>query len=113
VTGQKLIAGIKGLAEKHGMPIVVQGYGAIFYVGFPSARAQPHDGQAIYDYRSSLAMDQNLYTDFVSAMVDRGVRIIPRGNWFLSSTHSDADIRATLDAVDAVFGDLAMKAVSA
>jgi len=113
VTGQKLITGIKGLAEKHGMPIVVQGYGAIFYVGFPSARTQPHDRQAIYDYRSSLGMDQNLYTEFVSAMVDRGVRIIPRGNWFLSSTHSDADIRATLDAVDVVFGDLAMKAVSA
>jgi glutamate-1-semialdehyde 2,1-aminomutase len=111
--GQKLMAGIKERAGKHGMPIVVQGYGAIFYVGFPSARTQPLDGQAIYDYRSSLAMDQNLYTEFVSAMVDRGVRIIPRGNWFLSSTHSDADISATLDAVDAVFGNLAVKAVSA
>lgn len=113
VTGHKLMAGIKKLAEKHGLPIVVQGYGAIFYVGFPSARTEPHDGQAIYDYRSSLAMDQNLYTEFVSAMVDRGVRIIPRGNWFLSSTHSDADISATLDAVDAVFGNLAVTAVSA
>src|SRR5665213_587582 len=108
-TGQKLMAGIKKLAEKHGMPIVVQGYEAIFYVGFPSGRAQLHDGQAIYDYRSSLAMDQNLYTEFVSAMVDRGVRIIPRGNWFLSSTLSDADISTTLQAVDAVFGALAVK----
>ena len=101
--GKTLMAGIRDLAGKHGIPIVVQGYESIFYVGFPRSADPPAEGQAVYDYRSSLTMDQELYTAFVCSMVDRGVRIIPRGNWFLSSTHSDADIEATLAAVDAAF----------
>ncbi|SFR98592.1 glutamate-1-semialdehyde 2,1-aminomutase [Granulicella pectinivorans] len=102
-TGGRLMDGIKQRAAKLGIPVVVQGYGPIFYMGFPTTEVAAD--QAVYDYRSSLAMDQELYTHFVSAMVDRGVRIIPRGNWFLSSTHSDADIDQTLDAVEAVLAE--------
>ncbi len=111
--GKTLMAGIRDLAGEHGIPIVVQGYESIFYVGFPRSADPPTEGQAVYDYRSSLAMDQQLYTEFVCSMVDRGVRIIPRGNWFLSSTHSDADIEATLAVVDAAFATLSVRVVSA
>jgi glutamate-1-semialdehyde 2,1-aminomutase len=110
--GQRLMSGIRSLAEKRSIPIVVQGYGSIFYMGFSPLDATG-DGQAIYDYRSSLAMNQELYTGFVSAMVDRGIRIIPRGNWFLSSAHSEADIDATLSAVDTVFAEVVSRAVHA
>ena len=79
-------------------------------MGFSSINATG-DGQAIYDYRSSLALNQELYTEFVCAMVDRGIRIIPRGNWFLSSVHSDDDIDATISAVDAVFLEVVSNAV--
>jgi glutamate-1-semialdehyde 2,1-aminomutase len=33
-------------------------------------------------------------------MAQRGVRIIPRGNWFLSAAHSHADVEQTLTAVE-------------
>ena len=72
----------------------------------PEAAVDVPAGQAVYDYRSSLAMDNALYSDFVSAMVDRGVRIIPRGNWFLSTAHEEADVDATLAAVDDVFANV-------
>jgi glutamate-1-semialdehyde 2,1-aminomutase len=109
--GRSLMIGIRTIAEKRAIPIVVQGYGAIFYMGFPSPDVPSRDGQAIYDYRSSLAMNQEMYTAFVSSMMDSGVRIIPRGNWFLSSAHSEVDIDATLAAVDAVFADVVSRGV--
>jgi glutamate-1-semialdehyde 2,1-aminomutase len=102
-SGVRLKEGIAKLAERWGIPAVVQGYGSIFYLGFSAAKTPVTGGQAIWDYRSSLAVDQDLYTGFVSAMVDRGVRIIPRGNWFLSSAHQQSDVDATLAAVEDVF----------
>ena len=97
-SGMKLQNGLRALAEKWGIPAVIQGYGGIFYLGFPKTL-----NAAVTDYRTSLAMDNDLYGEFVSAMVDRGVRIIPRGNWFLSSTHCEADIDATLAAAEDTF----------
>ena len=110
--GQRLMVGIRDLGRKWSVPVVIQGYSSIFYLGFPTTDIT-NDRQAVFDYRSSLQMNQVLYTQFVSAMVDRGIRIIPRGNWFLSSVHTDADIDATLSAIDGVFGDLVTKAVPA
>lgn len=109
--GGQLISGIRGIAARLEVPIVVQGYGAIFYVGFPRPESPLPAGQAVYDYRSSLAMNNELYTAFVSSMVDRGVRIIPRGNWFLSSAHSQADVDATLAAVEAVLTEVVIPAI--
>ena len=99
--GTELMNGVRAIAARLGVPIVVQGYGAVFYVGFPQQDVSLPEGQAVYDYRSSLGMNNQLYSAFVTAMVDRGVRIIPRGNWFLSSTHTQADVDATLAAVEA------------
>ncbi|RXH54139.1 aspartate aminotransferase family protein [Granulicella sibirica] len=112
-TGQSLMQGIRNLTAKHDIQAVIQGYGAIFYLGFPVQGANLPVGQAITDYRSSLAMDNDLYTIFVSAMVDRGVRIIPRGNWFLSSAHNQADVESTLKAIEEVFAEVIASKVTA
>ena len=111
--GNSLMSGIKHLADKQGIPVVVQGYGTIFYVGFPKTSEAGKPSQAVSDYRSSLGMNQQLYGEFVSAMVDRGVRIIPRGNWFLSSEHTQSDVDATLGAIESVFAEVLSKAVPA
>ncbi|MGO4213114.1 aspartate aminotransferase family protein [Terriglobus sp. 2YAB30_2] len=101
--GTTLMQGIREAADRAGIPVVVQGYGCIFYLGFPAGEIPEREGQVVYDYRSSLGVRQDLYNDFVCGMVDRGVRIIPRGNWFLSSTHTAEDVQATLAAVHEVF----------
>jgi len=51
-----------------------------------------------------------LYSAFVSDIVGRGVRIIPRGNWFLSSAHTAGDVAATLQAVEAALIDVVVPA---
>ena len=100
-TGNALMDGLRARAQHLNVQMVVQGYGSIFYVGFPAEdEVIPSQGQTIVDYRSSLRMNQEIYTKFVEAMVDRGVRIIPRGNWFLSSAHTAADVEATLTAAE-------------
>jgi glutamate-1-semialdehyde 2,1-aminomutase len=98
-TGQKLMEGIRSIAASLNIPVAVQGYGSIFYVGFQLDGTLANAAQPVWDYRSSLAMNQELYSKFVSMMVDNGVRIIPRGNWFLSSAHDEADVVATLAGV--------------
>jgi glutamate-1-semialdehyde 2,1-aminomutase len=98
-TGNRLMDGIRDRARLLGFPLVVQGYGAIFYTGFPSSSEAGLE--RVVDYRSSLKTDHARYNRFVCAMVDRGVRIIPRGNWFLSSAHSIDDVEETLAAVEA------------
>jgi glutamate-1-semialdehyde 2,1-aminomutase len=96
-TGSALMEGIRARAAKVGVPIVVQGDPAVFFVGFPLEAGKSTE---MVDYKTSLAMDNDLYAKFVSAMAQRGIRIIPRGNWFLSSAHSDADVAQTLSAVE-------------
>lgn len=98
--GTELMDGIKSIATRLGIPVVVQGYPQIFYVGFPKSEQARRDG--VYDYRSSLTMDHELYSQFVCAVVDRGIRIIPRGNWFMSATLTAQDIAETLQVVEDV-----------
>jgi glutamate-1-semialdehyde 2,1-aminomutase len=95
--GSALMNGIRERAAKLGVPVVVQGPPSVFFVGFPVERDELPD---VVDYTTSLAIDNDLYAQFVSAMADRGVRIIPRGNWFLSSAHTEADVEQTLNAVE-------------
>jgi glutamate-1-semialdehyde 2,1-aminomutase len=96
-TGSTLMQGIRERAAKLGVPVIVQGDPSIFFVGFPLNGAVAPE---VVDYKTSLGIDNDLYAGFVSAMAQRGVRIIPRGNWFLSSAHSEADVEQTLAAVE-------------
>jgi len=91
-TGTALMDGIRERAAKLGVPVIVQGHPSIFFVGFPVAGATQ---KTVVDYKTSLATDNDLYAQFVSAMADNGVRIIPRGNWFLSAAHTLADVEQT------------------
>jgi glutamate-1-semialdehyde 2,1-aminomutase len=96
-TGTALMEGIRDRASKLGIPVIVQGHPSIFFVGFPVAATA---AAPVVDYKTSLATDNDLYAQFVSAMADNGVRIIPRGNWFLSAAHTLADVEQTLAAVE-------------
>jgi glutamate-1-semialdehyde 2,1-aminomutase len=96
-TGAALMAGIRQRATTLGIPIAVQGHPSIFFVGFPDGK-----DVEVYDYRSSLKMNNELYSRFVSGLADHGVRLIPRGNWFLSTAHNVIDVEETLTAVEEV-----------
>jgi glutamate-1-semialdehyde 2,1-aminomutase len=39
-------------------------------------------------------------------MLERGIRLIPRGQWYVSMAHTDEDIEKTLAAADEVLAML-------
>lgn len=83
--GRRLMDGLRAAARKSEQPLLVQGPGPMFHVGFTQH-------QEVRDYRESLSFDKARGAAFVGAMQDRGVRLIGRGLWYLSAAHREADI---------------------
>ncbi len=90
--GQRLMRGIREAAAARGIPVLVQGPGPVFYMWFT-------DQPAIGGYADSARVSRAAYASFAAAMVTAGVRVIPGGRWYVSYSHSDADVDQTLDAV--------------
>ena len=91
--GTRLMQGLAALADRHRLPMRVQGLPAIFQVFFTS-------GPAPRNYREAAACDRDRALAFQRALQEEGVRINPVGKWFLSTAHDDAVIEETLAAVD-------------
>jgi glutamate-1-semialdehyde 2,1-aminomutase len=92
--GTALMAGIRTLAAQHGLPVLVQGFPAVFHVAFTEL-------PAIRDYRDYVTgCDRERYRRFAVALLRRGVRVIERGIWYLSAAHTPNHIDQTLAAVE-------------
>ena len=65
-------------------------------------------GPPTRDYDDARAADKQLYAAYYHAMRERGILLPPSQNevMFLSTAHSEVDVRDTLDALDATFADL-------
>src|SRR5262249_12791053 len=98
--GRRLMDGIRALLAEHGIPGLLQGWPQIFHLSF--GRSEP-----IVNYRDSLTTDRGLYVQFAEALLERGVRALERGAWFLSTEHDDDVIDTTLAAVDGALSDIA------
>jgi glutamate-1-semialdehyde 2,1-aminomutase len=96
--GTRLMDGLSELAAERGIPLHVQGLGAVFNTSFGV-----DDVQSYRDYRYA---DADRQRAFLRGLIDRGVRVTTRGTWFLSAAHSDADIEQTLEAAADAFGSL-------
>jgi glutamate-1-semialdehyde 2,1-aminomutase len=97
--GNKLMKGLRLAAEKTHQPLLVQGPGPVFHTGFCLL-------DAVRDYRDTLEYDRAKLGSFISGMHDRGIRIIGRGLWYISTAHSQADIDKTIDAASEVLAGL-------
>ncbi len=99
-TGNKLMERLRRLGDKHEQPILVQGPGPVFTLAFT-------DAKEITDYRSHVRnADEKKYERFQQGMLERGVRLFPRGFWFVSTAHTDEDVERTLAAADEVLASL-------
>ena len=94
--GTRLMEGIRAAFAAASIPAVVTGFPQIFHVAIGlEAPAR--------NWSDLRRMDRARYVAFTTALLERGVRALERGAWFLSTEHDDAVIDATLDAVaDAV-----------
>jgi glutamate-1-semialdehyde 2,1-aminomutase len=90
--GRRLMDGIAQALAEADIPARIQGFPQIFHVALGV-------DAPITDYRSALAADKARYVKLTTKLLDRGVRALERGAWFLSSAHDDAVIDETIAAV--------------
>lgn len=90
-TGTSLINGLREEFEKAGVQHEIIGFPAVFNLRF--------DLKGPIDYRSAIKANRERYMNFAHELLTRGIRILPRGTWFLSSAHENSDIDKTLSAV--------------
>src|SRR5690606_13908536 len=87
--GNRLMSGLRSIAARLDVPLLVQGLPTVFNTVFT-------DQPAVTDYRSYQRCDLARQRRFLLELQHRGVRPTSRGTWFLSTVHSDADVDETL-----------------
>lgn len=89
--GQRLMAGLRSIAAEEGLPLLVEGPGPVFQTYLTEA-------PGVRDYRDFAATDRPAMGRLHQALLDRGVNVVARGLWFLSTAHTQADLDLTLTA---------------
>jgi glutamate-1-semialdehyde 2,1-aminomutase len=93
-TGADLMDGIREIAGRLGMPVLIQGFPTAFHMSFTEI-------DQIRDYRDyAIHCDKARYDRFTLEMMKRGVRLIGRGIWYISTAHTADHIARTLSAVE-------------
>ena len=90
--GRLLMGEIGEILRAARIPARVQGFPSIFHVSFGTTNP-------IRTFRDTFALDRKRYVRFTTELIQRGVRALERGAWFVSAAHDDAVISRTLDAV--------------
>lgn len=101
--GKRLMSGLAAIAGDLGLPLLIQGFGPMFHAGFTPLRS-------VSDLAESQFYDESLYAQFVGGMQERGVRLIGRGLWYISGTHTERDIDCALEAARDALTELAENA---
>ena len=80
--------------------MLIQGPGPMFCVAFS-------ESTEITDFRSHQQnTDPARYVAFTEGMLQRGVRLMGRGIWFVSTAHTDEDVEQTIAAADQTLASL-------
>ena len=98
-SGETLMRGILQLADRVGLPVLINGVGSVFHLSFTSVKT-------MNNYRDSLECDTSARDRFIDGMLGRGVYLLPDGRWYISTAHTDIDVRRTLEATSKVFATL-------
>ncbi len=91
-TGARLMDGLRSAAQDAGVPLLVDGPGHLFQTYLT-------DRSEVADYRDFASTDLAGMARLHGALLDRGVNVVGRGLWFLSTAHDDTDVDATVAAV--------------
>ncbi|GAF13381.1 LOW QUALITY PROTEIN: glutamate-1-semialdehyde aminotransferase [Bacillus sp. JCM 19045] len=98
--GERLEAGLKQAAKKHGIPHHVNRAGSMIGLFFTDER--------VTDFEKAKTADLDLFARYFRGMLAEGISIAPSQfeGMFLSTAHTDADIEKTIQAADRVFSTL-------
>jgi glutamate-1-semialdehyde 2,1-aminomutase len=97
--GAALMAGLRELGERHGLPLRVAGLPMAFHVSFGDAD--------VTDYRTLQRLDLARYEGLAAALVDHGIWVTGRGVWYVSDSHGAAELDAALTRFDQTLRDWA------
>jgi len=98
---RKLMDGFAAIADKHGIPLKVQGAGGMFGLFFT-------DQPEVTRFEHVVNCDTERFGRFFHAMLEQGVYLAPAAfeAGFVSGAHTEADIEATLQAADNAMAQL-------
>jgi glutamate-1-semialdehyde 2,1-aminomutase len=97
--GCSLMDSIRELGRRHGVPLLVTGFGACFAIHFT-------EKTELLDYRDTLADDSRKLQRFLYRALQEGLHIVPDGRFYVSTAHTSGDIADTVERLDRVLGDL-------
>lgn len=99
--GQRLMEGLRALADRFGIPLRPQGPGLVFH----TVLLKPGAGEGpIGDYRDYVQRhDASRFTHLRRCLLEEGVRAIERGLWFICLKHTEANIDAALTRTETAF----------
>ncbi|MEW6261479.1 MAG: aspartate aminotransferase family protein [Thermodesulfobacteriota bacterium] len=100
--GKRLMSGLRERAVRYDLPVLVSGRETAFHVHFTPRRE-------LFEYRDLLDNDGRSYNVFQKRLMELGVRLIFRGNWYLSAAHSDEEIEYTLNQVDRALEEMSTR----
>jgi glutamate-1-semialdehyde 2,1-aminomutase len=91
-TASALADGLSAAAEEAAVPLKVHRVGPLVqtFILDPAT--------AVTQYADTAAADSERLAVFAERMLERGVNVLPRGWWFLSTEHSEEDIEMTIEA---------------
>ena len=95
----RLVAGLREIMKRHGIPALVQSVRGIFIVHFT-------DKDVIWSPRELTKEASNMSYQFRLRLADEGVLILFGGRWLITGAHTEEDIDRTLDCADRAVGRL-------
>jgi len=97
--GRKLISGIEGAARRHGIPVMITGFGSAMSLHF-TTRTELHD------YRDTWDDDRERLQLVLRRAMEEGLHLVPDGRLYVSAAHTDEDIDATSQAFERLFASI-------
>jgi glutamate-1-semialdehyde 2,1-aminomutase len=92
--GQSLADGARALIARHKVPAIVHQFGPVMQILFT-------EQGTVKSYRDTVACDGALNAKLARELRMHGVLILPDGRWYLSTVHTEDDVRLALAALDA------------
>ena len=98
---QYLVGGIEEAAQRHQIPLVINYVPGMFSLYFTTA-------EEVTEYADAAASNIDRYNFFFHQMLDAGIYFAPSAfeSAFVSGAHGSAEINATVDAADRIFGSM-------
>jgi glutamate-1-semialdehyde 2,1-aminomutase len=99
--GQKLMTGLRTLADQHDIPLRPQGPGLVFHTTMLKPGAAEGRVTSYRDYVQR--HDAPRWAHLRRCLLENGVRAIERGLWFLSLAHTENDVDEGLQRASTAF----------